>query len=80
MQQSCEVELVHVLTPLHLAAQYGHLEIFNLISENVMVKNPKTNDGVTPQELLAEYLQSFISKANISTSSLIWTWLKNLWK
>ena len=38
-------------TPLHFSARYGHLEVFNFITENVQDKSPETNDGFTPQQL-----------------------------
>jgi hypothetical protein len=53
-----------------LAANNGHLEIYKLISDKLSVKNPKSNKGVTPQELASKYcplihtttLQSQINK------------------
>ena len=35
-------------TPLHSAAQNGHLEVCKVILENIPEKNPKTKDGSTP--------------------------------
>ena len=40
-------------TPFHLAACRGHLEICQLIIENVKDKNPKDNYGCTPLHLAA---------------------------
>ena len=41
-------------SPLHLAAQAGHLEIYKLISQKSTNKYPKCNmDGVTPIFLAA---------------------------
>jgi ankyrin repeat protein len=36
------------LTPLHDAAQIGHLEMVKIILEYAIDKNPEDNDGVTP--------------------------------
>ena len=38
-------------TPLHLAAKYGRLGVFELIIKLVNEKNPKDNQGMTPIEL-----------------------------
>ena len=35
-------------TPLHIAAQEGHLEICKLIVKYLIDKNPKKTDGITP--------------------------------
>ena len=37
-------------TPLHFAAEYGHLEICRLILKHVMAL-PKTNEGETPLDV-----------------------------
>ena len=73
-------------TPLHLAADNGHLEVFKFINEKVLVKNPKTIDGFTPQELAVGYCKRFIATTQGNSHhhgnilSLIWTRIKNLWK
>ena len=36
------------VSPLHIAAENGHLMICKLIIENVKEKNPACNDGETP--------------------------------
>ena len=41
-------------TPLHHAAQFGHLEICQLIIQNVNEKNPKNSEGYTPLHLAAK--------------------------
>ena len=38
-------------TPLHSAAEHGHLNICKLIIENIVNKNSKTRKGVTPIHL-----------------------------
>ena len=38
-------------TPLHSAAQYGHLEICQLICENIVDLDPHTINGLTPISL-----------------------------
>ena len=56
-----------------IAADSGHLEVVKLISEKVSVKNPKTDDGFTPQELAAKYCKRFIATThgqNVSDSML----------
>ena len=40
-------------TPLHSAAQNGHLEVCRLIMNNVIDRNPKDQRGVTPLHLAA---------------------------
>ena len=56
-------------TPLHCAADNGHLEIYQYLIRNVDEKNPKNRDGVTPlqyagmknyhffEKFMSEYLQ-----------------------
>ena len=41
-------------TPLHYAAEYGQLEVCQLIIQNVNEKNPKNCDGFTPLHLAAK--------------------------
>ena len=36
------------MTPLHLAAQNGHLEVTQLIMSNVHEKSPLSNQGMNP--------------------------------
>ena len=36
------------ITPLHLAAENGHFEVFRLILENATTKNPVAFNGLTP--------------------------------
>ena len=55
----------HGWTPLHSAAQYGHLEICKLICRIVNEKNPKSNGGYTP-----------IGLATIHGKSKVLTYLK----
>ena len=38
-------------TPLHSAANFGHLEICKLICNGIAEKNPITNSGQTPISL-----------------------------
>ena len=45
------------MTPLHLAAMDGHLEVCRLIIENVQDKNPANWDGKTPLHLATLYGQ-----------------------
>ena len=42
------------VTPLHWAALRGHLDICQLLIENIDAKNPATNRGVTPMHLAAD--------------------------
>ena len=56
-------------TPLHEAAENGHLEICRLITESLWDKNPADNDGTTPLDLarrngFTEIAQLFESFAN----------------
>ena len=37
-------------TPLHAAALWGHVEVFELILANVEEKNPSNNRGQTPKD------------------------------
>ena len=46
---------VHDCTPLHRAAENGHLEICRLIMESVNNKNPCSRLGTTPLHRAAEY-------------------------
>ena len=39
------------ITPFHIAAELGHFEICQLITENIEVKNPTTMKGWTPLHL-----------------------------
>ena len=41
------------ITPLHLAAMYGNLELCKLIIENINYKNPKSLLGSTPFAIAA---------------------------
>ena len=36
------------ITPLHVAARFGHLEICQLLLTNLKKKNPKSNNNLTP--------------------------------
>ena len=42
------------VTPLHVAANGGHLQICRAIIEKLIDKNPKCNAGVTPLHRAAE--------------------------
>ena len=42
------------MTPFHVAAQWGHVEICNLIMDNIVDIYPKMNNGMTPY-FLAEH-------------------------
>ena len=42
-------------SPIHFAAQYGHLEVYKLLVENVENKNHGDNDGITPLHMAAKY-------------------------
>ena len=42
-------------TPLHWATQKGHLDICDLILNNVNDKNPKDYSGITPLHIAAEH-------------------------
>ena len=46
-------------TPLHAAAEFGRLEVFELLKRNAQDKNPAANDGVTPQELVDSFCERF---------------------
>ena len=56
-------------TPIHYAAEYGHLEVCQLIIQTVDEKNPKNNEGRTPLHYAARW-----GKASIC--ELI---MKNIW-
>ena len=43
------------LTPLHIAANYGHTDICKLIIENGEETNPKDIHGRTPMDLAAQH-------------------------
>ena len=38
-------------TPLHLAAEKGHIKVCMLIFKRVRIKNPRNNNGKTPLTL-----------------------------
>ena len=40
-------------TPLHFAAQNGHLELCKIVFKNIKKKNPRTSVGITPLYLAA---------------------------
>ena len=42
-------------TPVHSAAEHGKIEVCELISKYVTLKNPVDNNGKTPNLLLDEY-------------------------
>ena len=56
-------------TPIHCAADSGHLEVYQYLIRNVEEKNPKNRDGVTPlqyagmknyhsfEKFMSEYVQ-----------------------
>ena len=52
----------HGSTPLHIAAQTGHLDIYKLIIDKVENKNPTDNDGTTSFHLTVQYNHSEICK------------------
>ena len=41
------------MTPLHLAADFGHLDIVKLITNTLFDKNPKSNQNITPLHFAA---------------------------
>ena len=43
------------ITPLHYAAQYGHVELCKLIMENLVDKNPRCSDETTPLSLAMDH-------------------------
>ena len=49
-------------TPLHIAAQQGHLNVCKLIIENVIVKNPSSDKGETPLSLATQYSHEKVCK------------------
>jgi ankyrin repeat protein len=70
-------------TPLHVAASEGHLEVCELISDNVTDQSPVTNEGETPlyHAALENHLdicKFLMSKAKLYIASTINTWLM-LW-
>ena len=46
---------VNGFTPLHLAAQNGHSEIYGLMVQNAIEKNPAANNGQTPVDIAKIY-------------------------
>ena len=42
-------------TPLHLATEFGHFEVFKFLFLNVKDKNPRDNEYVTPLHLAAKF-------------------------
>ena len=55
------------ITPLHLAAEYGHLEVCKWIVENVKDKNPKDDNGFTPIDKATDKSVIALIKSAIST-------------
>ena len=51
-------------TPLHWAADVGHFEICQLIAHYLEDKNPMTNAGTTPKQLMNTYAENLIKNAN----------------
>ena len=59
-------------TPLHEAAECGHLEMVKHITKHLENKNPPDNGGITPLHLAAEhghldvfkYLEKFLDDKN----------------
>ena len=58
------------ITPLHMAAEKGHYEVFQLIISNVNEKNPASHDGFTPLHIATKH-------GHYKICNLIG---KNLWK
>ena len=56
-------------TPLHCAARYGHLDVYQLINQNVNEKNPANGVGNTPLHYAAENGYLKICQMIIQTSS-----------
>ena len=61
-------------TPLHFAANNGHLEVFKFIFEKVTAKYPKTNGECIPQHC------QLINTADKNITGMIWTKFKMFWK
>ena len=49
-------------TPLHLAAQHGHLNVCELMIEKVVFKNPSNIQGETPLSFATQYGHEEICK------------------
>ena len=43
------------ITPLHLAAKNGHLDIYEFLSKHVVDMNPTMDSDITPLHLAAKY-------------------------
>ena len=39
------------LTPLHIAAQSGNWQLYHVIQDKLVEKDPKDNSGITPKKL-----------------------------
>ena len=45
----------HGWTPLHYAASNGHIHVCQYIAKNLTEKNPITNNGETPHQLIIKF-------------------------
>ena len=73
-------------TPIHCAADNGHLDVYQYLIRNVEEKNPKNRDGVTPlqyagmknyhcfENFLSEYLQEVAENEKLK-KEFPWDWL-----
>ena len=52
------------LTPLHAAAKNGHMNICRMIASHLDDKNPRTNSGITPKDLMKEYVKNVQEEAD----------------
>ena len=73
-------------TPLHIAANNGHLDVYQYLIRNVEDKNPKNREGLTPlqyagmknyhcfENFLSEYLQEVAENEKLK-KEFPWEWL-----
>ena len=57
-------------TPLHSAAQKGHMKIYNFLIERTEDKNPIDNHGITPFDLIDEIPENLKSAVMLPSANL----------
>ena len=67
-------------TPLHQAALNGHLDVCELICNNVQNKNPEDDEGKTPLQIAHEKRDWKLLHFLLTANELPLEWLKILQK